>query len=113
MSDKSDKELERIVSCLTKYIRDTKLSRNDAIMYIVEKLGYKKCNFIPTMYDTFELEEISKMCLKFMRNYSLTLESFVNALIQKHEYHSIVGFQTDINQFKIIEEEYKGDMDYE
>lgn len=93
-----DKEMERIVSLIIKFEQAFKMDRDEVIRYILEKLGYKKCNYIPEIYNNEDLDLLYKLFYQYSRKYNLTIETMIYRVCSYYDYCMLNGFQTDLNQ---------------
>ena len=99
-----DKELERIIALIIKFEKQFKLDRDDVIRYILEKLGYKRCNYIPEVYDNADLQVLHRLFYEYSKKYNLTTESMIHRICSYYDFCIQNGFQADLEQTTIIGE---------
>ena len=99
-----DKEMERIIALIIKFENAFKMDRDEVIRYILEKLGYKKYNYIPSVYDNEDLELLKILVYQYSKKYNLTIETMIHRICSYYDFCIQNGFQADLNQTLIIGE---------
>lgn len=99
-----DKEMERIVSLTIKFEKQFKLDRDEVLRYILEKMGYKKCNYIPEIYDTEDLDLIQNLIYQYNKKRALSVETFIYNFCNYYNYCITYGFQADLNHTLCLKE---------
>lgn len=94
----SQKEFERIVYLTDLFCKDKKLIIEEGISYILENIGYKKCNYIPSQIAGDDLIQIGTLSLRYMRKYMIRPEQFIHKFYEVYNYCQKNGYHRETSQ---------------